>query len=691
MKKGILFTILVLMCQLAVVAQNYDRYNYFHDEAMKLKNEGKLVEAKEKFKKIKVICKGGIPENNDLDKMIRECTTISLSENILQFDAYDSQTKNVKVKVNAKSFSVNSNSNWCKVGKKGNVVSVSCENNDAPYPRSASVSIVADGKTVLLDVSQDGGQPEFVAQPDSIYFSKLSDTAAISIITNAESWEVDSVPDWIEYEASDSILYLMSMQNSMAMAREATIFILAFDEEFPIFISQAEADTMLSADREEMVFPCKESKDYFLVESNVGQLQVQSSDDWINVSIDSDTVRVRVESNESLFSRHGWIRIGAGKHFSDVLVHQYAFASIPPFLTSEIDIDEASSKGSVTVKSVPSDLKVTIIDDGGEASARYTPFEIPIDYGHYSLQMGFENREVFANERQQDVLYKPGLRFAAITWSPKNVLGMMSGYVGSNSWGAYTHFQASVPVVTNFVDENLELAGYNITFGPVFRPNRFPYIGAYGGMGIGGYVKEPHVGFDYEAGVMGFYKNFILSMGFHTSRLNASSKHTSFTLGIGGHLKRYYDAKLGYCASDSRRWTSLNYVFRPSENGKGLMVGDMGKDKVRVYFKSLYLPGTQTSDSIAFRNVEAGLGIVFTPVNGIIDMCLGASGTANITGLENRYQGVGVELGTILNLWRFPISVFLHESDLFGERHLCVDFGIGFHLGEFEKSKSSYQ
>ena len=47
---------------------------------------------------------------------------------------------------------------------------------------------------------------------------------------------------------------------------------------------------------------------------------------------------------------------------------------------------------------------------------------------------------------------------------------------------------------------------------------------------------------------------------------------------------------------------------------------------------------------------------------------------------------IGDELGVILNVWRFPISVFFHEADLFGERHFCLDFGIGFHLGEFEKS-----
>ena len=689
MKKSILLTVLVvLLCQLAVMAQNYDRYNYFHEEAVKLKNEGKLVEAKEKFKKIKVICKGGIPEDNDLDKMIRECTTISLSESNLQFEAYGSRAKSVTVKVNATSFKASSNAKWCKVGKKGNVVSVSCENNEAPNPRNASVSVMADGKIVSFSVYQLGGQLEFEAIPDSVYFSKLGDTVEISIFTNAESWRVDTVPDWIEFQSNDSVLYLRSMQNDQTEAREATVFIVAADEWFPIFVSQAQSDTTITVNKEELVFPCTDAKGRLLVSSNFNNWQVLISDDWILASVNSDTVNVQVQQNESLFSRHGWVKIGSGNRFCKVLVHQYAFASEPPMLTSEINTD-GESKGSISVKSIPSDLKVTIIDDGEESSVRYTPFDLPIDYGHYSLIMGLERREVFANERQPDVLFKPGLRFATVTWSPKAALGMMSGYVGVKSWGAFAHFQATTPFVTNYSNGD-QLAGYNMTFGPVFRPNGFPYVGAYAGVGGGCYDMEPRFGLDYEAGVMGFYKHFMLTMGFHTTRISSSVKSTHFMLGIGGYLKQYYDAQMGYCASDSRRWVSLNYVFRPSENGKGFMIGDMGKDKLRVYFKALYMQ-TESADSLLIRNVEGGLGLVFTPVNGVIDMCIGASGTVNVMGLKDRFQGVGLELGTILNVWRFPLTVFLHESDVFGERHLCVDFGIGFHLGEFERSKCSYQ
>lgn len=698
MKKGILLTILALMCQLAIFAQNYDRYNFFHDEAVKLKNEGKLNEAKEKFKKIKVICRGGIPENNDLDKMIRECTTISLSESEIQLEATGKKPKSVTVRTNADSFRANSSMEWCKAAKKGNTVSVSCDNNDSPDLRSAIVTVVADGKSASFDVIQIGGVLKFEARPDSVRFSKLSETVDVAIFTNATSWRVDSVPDWIEFQSNDTMLYLTSEQNPMARVREATVFLAVADERFPIAVRQAESDTTISTDKEELVFPCTESEAFVMVTSNLNQWQVLPSDDWIQVSFTTNSVKVQVQPNQSLFSRHGWVKVGMGQRFCKVDIHQFAFGSTPPVLESEIKADDESSKGTVAVNSIPSDLKVTIIDEGGESSVRYTPFEIPIDYGYYSLQMGFDHKEVFANERQQDVLFEPGLRFASITWAPSTALGMMSGFVSSKSWGAFAHFQANTPFVSSLAagEGRPDLAGYNMTFGPVFRHNAFPYLGAYAGLGLGGYVKEPHFGIDYEAGLMGFYKNVMLTMGFHTTRvINSDAKKTSFVLGVGGYLKRYRDPQLGYCSSDSRRWFSVNYVFRPSENGKGFMLGDLGKDKVRVYVKALYL-ATNQIDSILnttnkVGNIEGAVGVVFTPVNGLIDMCVGASGTLNVMGLDKRFQGLGAELGVILNVWRFPISVFFHEADLFGERHFCLDFGIGFHLGEFEKSKSSYQ
>ncbi len=280
------------------------------------------------------------------------------------------------------------------------------------------------------------------------------------------------------------------------------------------------------------------------------------------------------------------------------------------------------------------------------------------------------------------------MRFATITFAPKTGWGMMSGFVGTNSFGAFTHFQAAKPLVHDFIDDGEDMSGYNMTFGAVYQPRQFPYVGAYAGLGLGAYSPKPHIGFDYEAGIMGFYSNVILTMGFHRSRVNATKNHTSFVLGVGGYLKRYYDPKYGYCASDSRRWWSVNYVWRPATGAKGVMFGDLGKEKARAYVKALY--GSVVDSTATTRDLDLSVGLVFTPVNGIIDLCAGLG--ADIAFMEQNqdfkgigFDGIGVELGAILNIWRFPITVMLHEADLFGDRKLYVDFGVGFHFGEFKK------
>lgn len=684
----------VFACCLAVEAQDYSRYDFFHDEAVKLMSQGKLVEAKAKLENIKKTCKGAIPPDNDLDALILRCIVISPSVRYLQFDPQDNEEQCVAVTYNMSQFKASSNSDWCHVSKNKtkNYLYIKCDDNLLPKDRTATVTISSEGKVVTISVVQHGGEVKLVVHPDTVRFTKGKCIGEVIVYTNADLWDVDSLPNWIEAQKATDTLTLVASANEKAMPRKATVYVVANQRRMPVSVFQAGSDTLISATRDELVFSNEENTLSFGVTSNLAGWQVQSSDEWIEAWADHDTVRVMAHQNLSVFSRHGTVKVRAGNRFVDVLVHQRPYVSEPPILKSELGDGGNTDTDAIHVSSFPDGIKVTVYnDDHTVSSVNFTPFDMPIDYMHYTLQAGFEKKEAFLNDKQQDVVFEPGLRFAAFTWSPKAAIGMMSGFIGTRSWGAYSHFQVNTPFVTDFVSGGRWLSGYNLTFGPVFQPKKFPYVGAFAGVGLGGYVGEPHIGLDYEAGLMGFYKNVVVSMGFHTSRILTSSvKTTSFMIGIGGYLKRYYDSELGYCASDSRRWTSLNYVFRPKENGMGLMIGDVGSGKARAYFKAMYLR-PESTDSLSVKNLEAGLGLMFTPVSGLIDLCIGASGAVNLSGLEDRFQGVGVELGAVLNVWRIPLTVFLHEVDLFGDRHLCVDFGIGFHFGKFGKANSTYQ
>ena len=100
----------------------------------------------------------------------------------------------------------------------------------------------------------------------------------------------------------------------------------------------------------------------------------------------------------------------------------------------------------------------------------------------------------------------------------------------------------------------------------------------------------------------------------------------------------------------------------------------------------------QPADTV--RNIDASFGFVFTPVNGLIDFCIGAGAGTSIEKKPNLVS-VEAEAGFIINIWRIPLTVMLHEAnlvnvykkgDLNPAPHLYVDFGIGFHLGEFNRS-----
>lgn len=697
MTKRLLLALLMAMafvfCYQTAMAQdknNYGRTQDLYDKGVTLMKQGDLDQAKNIFEIIKERYANSIPKGSNIDELILRCTTLKLTTNNLQFNAKGSGTKSIKVTTNAKRLTATSSTGWIIPSVKNGVVYVTCSDNNTPSQRKGTVKVKGDRREEIVWVTQQDCELRIEVEPDRVDFPKDGDLETVYVKTNASSWQVDSVPYWIEAIPYHDSIVVKAIKNESPYERQDDFYVMVGDAAYPVVVHQAGSDSLMAVSKEEMVVPSEETMDCFAVMTNVKSWNIEPSEDWITAWAEQDTVRVKVTQNTSVFSRVGRVRISAGNRIGEVLIHQRP--KVSDFDEAKIEIMQASHKQTkMLVRSNPEELRVSVVDTEGESSVKSAPFELPVDGRHYTLRMGFESREVISNGQQQEVAFEPGMRFATITWAPKTSFGMMSGFVGAKSFGAYAHFQVNQPFIKDLKSGDPGLSGYNMTFGSVYRPTQFPYVGLYAGVGLGVYAWEPHVGLDYEAGVMGFYKHAMVTVGFHTSRLNSTVKSTSFTIGVGGYLKRYYDQEYGYCSSDSRRWVSVNYMWRPSENGRGVMVGDLGKNQVRGYVKALYLHPTREVDTIPVNNMEVGFGIVFTPAIGFIDMCAGASIDFTLDAMESPFQGLGAELGAIVNVWRFPLTVTLHEADLFGERHLCVDFGIGFHLGEFGWSKSSYQ
>lgn len=673
----LLFGVFLLSAQL--VSAQSECYESHRNNGIQLYNQGDYSGAIKEFKASKSCL--GAPANNDIDEWISKCTiVVRLTPSKLVFNATGEDEKSVEVSTNAKTFRVSNAPEWCNVSQQGKTVTVSCENNTAVAPREAKISIVSGGKTAILEIVQRSADLEMSFVPDPVVFASNAETQMVGVTSNYKDWMVETTPSWLVAERKEDTLLLACTKNASANVREAEVIVMASGQEFPLQVRQLPGDTVVAMDRKEIVFPQKKSTDCIHVTSNMAGWTVKASDSWIDVRQRKDSVIVTVSENQTLFSRYGSVTATFGRRSSELAVIQKPHVSdfvMPP---SELGDAGGSGKEAILVTSVPSELRVYVDD----TIVRTTPFTCDVDYEHHSLLMGFERHEYLFNDMQQDVEFLPGTRFAHITFtSPKNI-GLRSGFISANNFGAYFHFMTSRPLLKEFVTDSIMPDGYHFMAGPVYQP--LPYLGVYAGLGCGVYGGSvtpglPRLYLDYEFGVMGFFKNASLSMGFRRSQWSYDQKPFTFVFGVGGYLKRYYDSELGYCVSDSRRWWSVNYMWRPAQNGKGVMFSDLGNEKVRTYIKALYL---QPADTV--KNLSGSFGVVFTPVNSIIDVCVGLGADFCLEREIRSYPNVEAEAGVILNIWRFPLTVMLHEADLLNDRRLFVDFGVGFHFGRFKSS-----
>ena len=679
-----LLTAFLLICVNVFLMAQDNCYETARKKGIQLYNQGKYSTALKTFEAAKWCT--DLPANNDLDSWMAKCDIhVKFTPQSLLFDAVDADEQCVEVSTNAKQFKVAEIPGWCSVTVQGKMLYINCEDNNTLDSREGKIAIVAGGKTGYLDIVQTSADLEFELQPTQLLFTSQEETKPVSVRTNADMWEVAELPKWLSAQSIQDTILVTAIKNPTPYSREAEMNVLVNGMSYPLRIRQLPGDTILSVEPKELVLPSNPSSTCFGVSCSVDTWKAETDENWIQLSRVQDSVVVVVAENRSLFSRHGLVTASSGKRSADVVIHQ------KPHVTSfEMPVSELASitggtggRETITVSSIPSDLVVHVDD----TMTRVTPFDLEVDYEHHSILMGFERRDCLFNEKQEDIVFAPGIRFANITIASPKSYGLRTGFVAANSFGAYNHFQVSLPAIDDFAANGERTGGYHYMIGPVYQP--IQYAGVYAGVGVGLFNSSmtpdiPTIAVDYEAGVMGFFKNAMVSLGFRTSRWDGL-KETSFVFGAGGYLKRYYGGKdLGYCSSDSRRWWSLNYVTRPALNAKGAMFGDLGKGLTRAYIKALYF---EPWNSSMVGNIELDLGLMFCPVNGLIDFCLGAGPNVDPNALTNISETTfGAEAGFVLNVWRFPITIMFHESDVLGSnRHLYTDFGIGFHFGEFKK------
>lgn len=600
-------------------------------------------------------------------------------------------------------------------------------------------------KSSMSHGSKINATPTLRLSEDSLYFGPEQSRDSIFITTNSVQWEFRDVPQWVSLYKRNNILYVACVKNRVHESREADITIYTNELTRNLHIYQDIGRAVLRSYLSDMIFESKRDSIMRVVETNVTNWEITTSDEWIAAYEKADTLVVVCEENTTPVSRYGMVTIKAFDQQMDFKVVQKSHVteitvpdgglvieasggtmSVPVGLDGEtwscstdadwlnvscsesfivvecaandsverhcsfnVFTDVKSKKVNVTQKGLV-DMPYEIIIDSKPSGGKLfvdgenigrTPVKVAVDDSVHFVKFGREKRAYVFNKQQKPIEFNTGLRFLSATISGET-MGMMTGFVGVKRWGGYTHFQLSVDN-RDINPDNGKIPVYTLSFGPSYEIK--PWMSVHGGAGASlvNDTSAMKFGGVAELGLMFYYKHVFLSGGLQVYNIGNDKQRFDFLMGLGVYFNRYYAKDYGYRAVSSRYRWSINYMYNAVTNGHGVMFGDIGKGTVRAYIKTMV---EQPDKDI--KRYDAGLssGVVLTALPGYADFLFGVGYQASSVEDVISTKGIEAELGITFNVWRFPLTAMMRYCEIEQDtRYLCVDFGIGFSFGEFGK------
>ena len=629
--------------------------------------------SEEKTLDIPLVGYGITTDNNTVTNL-----TLRLSQDSLYFNSEQGQDS-IFVTTNNFDWNFNEAPRWLSLYRRNNILFVTCMKNTVHESREADIVVYTGDLTKNLHVFQDVGKAVLKSNTQDLVFESHKDTVSKVIETNVFKWKITTSEDWIKaYERRDTLVVICE-ENELPISRYGKVTVRAFGQEMNFDVSQKSHVTKFSA-----------PKEAFVIESAGGTMAIPigiigeswnclSNDPWLEVSRSGDVVLLECEPNLST-ERRGSFTMSTGTKAYKINVTQRGVVTQP----AELIIDTKPTWSKIYID---------------EKYKGKTPLKVAVDDSIHFVRNGRETKSYVFNNKLGIIKFLPGSRYLQLTMSSET-FGFRSGFIGVKRWGGYNHFQMNLDQC-DFDPDVKKASKYMYSIGPSFEI--LPWMSVYAGLGValttdtlGTYSvveddtlryrqklghTDMELGLEAEAGLMFYYRNFILSGGLQMTNIGTDKSKVDFSVGLGMYFTRFYDDRYGYCATPSRRWWSLNYVCNPVRNGHGIMFSDIGKRNPRVYIKAMAeMPQDDEYD------MGLSLGFVFNTMPGYIDFLLGGGYQASLINGDFGEKGVEAELGFTLNLWRFPLGVMLRCCELEKDsRYLTVDFSFGFSFGEFNK------
>ena len=287
-------------------------------------NSRNYEEAKEYYQKVLVSNPNDPYAKSQLVKMLPP-VTLKVSTQDLSFLPAGG-TKSITVTItNTDTYDITSLPDWCSVKKYSGSFEVTCKPYTGNSTRSDKFKVTAGNKEVIVNISQAAAN--LSVSSGNLSFLSTGGTKNITVTTNAETYDVVSLPDWCSVTKKSDAFEVTCKPNTGYSARSGEFKVTAGGKEVTINVSQIVINLKVSSDN--LSFSSSGGTQSITVTTNADNYAVSFLPAWCSIKKYSTYFTVTCNSNPDGSSKNQWFSVKAGDKEIEIYVKQAACFNCP--------------------------------------------------------------------------------------------------------------------------------------------------------------------------------------------------------------------------------------------------------------------------------------------------------------------------------------------------------------------------
>ena len=220
-------------------------------------------------------------------------------------------------------------SDWCKAWRSGNLLKISCENeNESLSERTARIEVECGSQRKTIIVTNDGAPETLRSSANELTFSAEGESDEVEVVANTD-WDILEVPVWIDVKKSETSIRFNVKANTQNIEREAHIRLETPSKLTTIINIYQESNALnekLSFSKNDLTFNEDGGEETVRIITDASAWNIGSCPSWIQLArIGNDSLRIRCYPNDPVgLIRGGSVNITTGNQSFGINVAQAA-------------------------------------------------------------------------------------------------------------------------------------------------------------------------------------------------------------------------------------------------------------------------------------------------------------------------------------------------------------------------------